>query len=296
VIAAIGGRGVIGGAIVEALRAHGHEVLIVTHDRQQARVAGYRYGDMLDPQSLDAAIEGAEVVVQSGMFPTYPIEKPKLRHTFMQFDGVGTEHLVAAARRAGVRRYVYISGAGIPASPRIYYQAILRGEHAVQNSGMETVCIRPTLVYGPRDRGLNRILAAAKKLPVLPLVGPGSQLEQPVYVNDVGEVARQAVAPGAPQGVFEIGGPERFTIDEMLLRFFKHVGFRRGIVHIPYRVARFGALLLERLPGPPLTTNAIDFLMEDFIADTGPLLAAFNLRLTPFEEGLSKYLGSAHAS
>lgn len=294
-IAAIGGRGVIGEAIVKALRAHGDDVVVVTHDPKQARMEGYRYGDMLEPQSLHCAIEGAEVVVQSGMFPTYPIEKPKLRHTFMQFDGLGTEYLVAAARKAGVRRYVYISGAGITASPRVYYQAILRGESAVQNSGMQAVCIRPTLVYGPKDRGLNRILSVARKLPVLPLVGPGSQLEQPVYVNDVGDVVRQAVAVDAPQGVFEIGGPERFTIDEMLRRFFKHVGLMRVLVHIPYRCARFGAFLLERLPGPPLTTNAIDFLMEDFIADTKPLLSSFNLRLTPFEEGLSKYIGPAHA-
>ncbi len=294
-IAAIGGRGVIGGAIVEALRAHGHDVIVVTHDRQQASKEGYRYGNMLDPESLGGAVDGVEVVVQSGMFPTYPIEKPKLGHTFMQFDGVGTEHLVAAARKAGVRRYVYISGAGIPASPKIYYQAILRGERAVQNSGMEAVCIRPTMVYGPRDRGLNRILAAARKLPVLPLVGNGFQLEQPVYVNDVGEVTRQAVAPDAPTGVFEIGGPERFTVDEMLRRFFKFVGLKRTVVHIPYRCARFGAFFLERLPGTPLTINAIDFLMENFIADTKPLLSAFNLRLTPFEEGLSKYIGAAHS-
>jgi uncharacterized protein YbjT (DUF2867 family) len=225
------------------------------------------------------------------MFPTYPIEKPKRRHTFMEFDGAGTERLVNAARKAGVRRYVYISGAGIPASPKIYFQAILRGESAVQNSGMEAVCIRPAFVYGPNDRGLNRILSAARKLPVLPLVGPGSQLEQPVYVNDVAEVVRQAVAVDAPQGIFEIGGPERFTLDEMLRRFFRQVGLKCNVVHIPYSLARFGALLLERFPGSPLTMNAIDFLLEDFIADTRPLLSTFNLRLTPFEEGLSKYIG-----
>lgn len=290
-IIVVGGRGLIGSAIVSALRTSQHEVIIVTHDQQQSASNEYRYGDMLSPPSLNSALDGADVVIQSSMFPTYPIEKPARRQTFMEFDGVGTENLVAAAQRVGVRRYIYISGSGIPAaSPKPYFQAILRGESAVIASGMETVCLRPTLVYGPRDRGLNRILSAAKRLPFIPLVGSGSQLEQPVYIDDIGEVVCQAVASGSPQGIFEIGGPERFTLDEMLKRFFKLVGLKRRFVYIPYNLARCGARFLEKLPGPPLTSNAIDFLMENFIADTSPLLSAFNLKLTQFEEGLRKYI------
>lgn len=294
-IVVVGGRGFIGGAIVEALRAAKHNVVIVTHDREIALSDGFRYGDMLNPESLDSAVRGAEVVIQSATFSTYPIEKPSRRHTFMEFDGTGTENLISAAKRANVRRYIYISGSGIPLeTPKPYFQAILRGERAVQNSGLETLCLRPTLIYGPRDRGLNRILAAARKLPLLPIVGDGNQLEQPVYIEDVAEVVRQSVAPGAPQGLFEIGGPERFTIDKMLDRFLNFAGVKCRIVHIPYRLAKFGAVCLEKLPGTLLTGNAIDFLMENFTADTDQLLSTFNLKLTPFEEGLQKYISTLH--
>ncbi|HJQ31328.1 MAG TPA: NAD-dependent epimerase/dehydratase family protein [Pyrinomonadaceae bacterium] len=290
-IAVVGGRGFIGGAIVKALRGAGHEVVVVTHTRDAAGARGHRFGDMLRPETLGPALSGAEVVVQAAMFPTYPIEKPGRGQTFEEFDGRGTERLVTAARAAGVRRYIYISGSGIPAeSPRPYFQAILRGEKAVTGSGMEAVCVRPAFVYGPLDHGLNRILSAAKKLPFLPVVGTGRQLEQPVFVEDLAEVVRQAVGSGAPTGVFEVGGPERFTLDEMLSRFFRVVGLSRPVVHVPYGLARFGAALLELLPGPPLTVNAVDFLTEDFVADTRALLSSFDVRLTPFEEGLRKYL------
>jgi len=289
-IAIVGGRGVIGGAITDALRADGHEVTIVTHDRKYADVAGFRYGDMLKPETLRPAVEGAEAVIQSANFPTYPIEKPGRRHTFMEFDGVGTEHLVAAAERSGARRYVFISGAGTSAgSHKSYYRAIWRGEQAVLNSRLAGFCLRPTLVFGPRDKGLNRILRAARLMPLVPIVGDGRQLHQPVYVGDVAEAVRQSFARGV-EGTFEIGGPERFSIEEMLQRLFRVAGLRRHTVHIPARLAKIGAGTLQHLPGTPLSTAAIDFIAEDFVADTGPLLATFDLKLTPFETGLRMYI------
>jgi NADH dehydrogenase len=289
-IAIVGGRGVIGGAIAEALRADGHEVSIVTHDRKYSDSAGFRYGDMLVPETLRPALRGAEVVIQSANFPTYPIEKPGRRHTFMEFDGVGTERLVAAAVQSGASRYVFISGAGTSAgSAKSYYSAIWRGEQAVLNSRLAGFCLRPTLVFGQRDKGLNRILQAARNLPLVPIVGDGRQLHQPVYVGDVAETVRQAIARRV-EGAFEIGGPERFSLEEMLQRLFRVAGLRRHTLHIPASLARMGARMLQPLPGTPLSAAAIDFIAEDFVADTGPLLATFDLKLTPFETGLRTYL------
>lgn len=289
-IAIVGGRGVIGGAIADALRADGHEVTVVTHNRRYAGAPGFRYADMLQPDTLAPALEGAEVVVQSANFPTYPIEKPGRRHTFMEFDGVGTEKLVAAAERSGARRYVFISGAGTSAeSSKIYYRAIWRGEQAVLNSRMAGFCLRPTLVFGERDKGLNRILKAARLSPFVPVVGGGRELHQPVFVGDVAETVRQAIARGV-EGAFEIGGPERFNLVEMLQRLFRVVGLRRYILPVPNRLARMGAYTLQNLPGTFLSTAALDFIAEDFVADTAPLLATFDLKLTPFEAGLRTYL------
>jgi NADH dehydrogenase len=208
----------------------------------------------------------------------------------MEFDGVGTERLVAAAEQSGAGRYVFISGAGTSAgSPKSYYSAIWRGEQAVLNSRLAGFCLRPTLVFGPRDKGLNRILNAARFMPLVPVVGDGRQLHQPVYVGDVAEAVRQALARGV-EGAFEIGGPERFSLVEMLQRLFRVAGLRRHTVPIPAGLARMGAGVLQHLPGTPLSTAAIDFIAEDFVADNGPLLATFDLKLTPFETGLRTYL------
>lgn len=294
-IVVVGGRGVIGGAIVSRLREAGHRVITVGHDASMIG-SEYRYADMLRAETLAPAVEGADVVVQSANFPTYPIEKPARHQTFLAFDGVGTERLVEAARAAGARRYVFISGVGTsPDSAKPYFQALWRGEHAVARAGLESVCIRPTLVYGPRDRGLNRILAAARRLPVVPVLGDGRQMHQPVFVNDVAELVSRAVGPRAPQGTFQIGGPDRMTLDSLLRTLFRSADVRAQLVHVPLLLARFGAAALERLPGSLLTTAAVDFLAEDFVADVAPVRSAFGLTLTPLDRGLQPYIRLGHA-
>lgn len=291
--AVVGGRGFIGAAIVEALRDAGWDVVVVTHNAPlAARHAGYRWGDMLDPTTLYPAVEGADLVVQSANFPNYPFEKPHLRHTFLEYDGLGTERLVRAAKAAGAKRYVFVSGVGVSDNPvRPYYQALRRGERAVLESGMDPVVVRPAFVYGPRDNGINRIVRATSWLPLLPLPQAGDQMHQPVHVDDIGELVRQAVGPeSAAEGVFEIGGPERMSMAQMLDTALRHVGRGRKIVNVSDAVSRPGARMLARLPGSLLTPNALDFMLEDFTADLDALHKHFDIRLTPFLEGLRGYL------
>lgn len=291
----VGGRGVIGAGIAAALRKQWTTV-IVTHNPAAATRPGFRYGDMLDPTSLPAAVEGADVVVQSANFPTYPVERPRRRYTFVDYDGVGTENLVAAARAAGVRRYVYVSGAGVPdgspdgAPP--FLRAMYRGEQAVLSSGMEGVCLRPALVYGPGDRVLNRIIAIARRLHALPLLGDGQQPQQPVFIDDLGEVARQAALPGGPQGPVEVGGPDLFALDEMLRILFRYAGVTPRFVRVPIGFARGVGTVFQRLPGPLLTAEAVEFAAKSYVADLSRLHKEFTVDLTRFEAGLRTYLGN----
>ncbi len=291
-IAVVGGRGVIGGAIVETLRRAGNEVVVVTHSRSCAELPGYRFGDMLSARTLPDALAGAEVVIQSANFGSYPMEKRRHGQTFASFDADGTERLVAAAQAAGARRYVFIAGAGARSGgTKPYWEALRRGEAAVLGArDLEGVCIEPTLVFGPRDRALNRAFAFARAARFIPVVGRGEQLHQPVFVSDVGELVRQVLEPGSPTGCFAIGGPERMSMNELLGRALAAAGLSCPLVHFPLPFVRFGAEVLARLPGELLSPLAIDFMLEDFVAELDPLRATFALSPTPLEQGLRTYL------
>src|SRR6266536_756200 len=113
-----GGSGFIGSAAVEHLRREGEEVAVMTahpgrsRERIERMGATAVAGDVQDAGSLRQAVTGAEAVVQALTFPTFPVEKPRKGYTFEEFDHLGTERLVRAAAAAGVKKYVYASGAG----------------------------------------------------------------------------------------------------------------------------------------------------------------------------------------
>jgi nucleoside-diphosphate-sugar epimerase len=293
-----GGSGFIGSAVVDYLRREGEEVAVMTAHPSRSRERIERMGatavagDVQDAGSLRQAVAGAEAVVQALTFPTFPVEKPRKGYTFEEFDHLGTERLVQAAAAAGVKKYVYASGAGAaPDADRTRFRAKWGGEEAIRASGIEFAIVRPSWVYGPGDIGLNKFVAFHRWLPFVPVVGDGSQRLQPVFVEDVGRALAQATRTGGPTGTFEIGGPEVMTMDEVLHVMMELRGKRKPLLHFPVWMPKLAGFFLQVLPKPPLSPGAVDFATIDAVADTGPLLGAFDgLRLTPLREGLASYL------
>ncbi|MFM7718499.1 MAG: NAD(P)H-binding protein [Actinomycetota bacterium] len=292
-----GGSGFIGSAVVRRLVARGDRVRVMTAhpgrsaDRIRAAGAEPVEGDLLRAETLRPALEGAEVVVQSLSFPSFPVEKPSRKWTFTEFEHHGTERLVTAAKEAGARRYVYVSGVGVAPDARfVWHRAKWAGERAILASGVPATIIRPSWAFGEHDAALNRFVTLVKRFQFVPQIGNGRQRINPVWVEDIAAVAERAAAPDAPSGVFEIGGPEVLTMHEILRRMLEVMGRRRPIVPIPAVLPKAAGAVLRYLPMPPLSPSAVDFLLCDAVADTTDLLARFPMRLTPLREGLATYL------
>jgi NADH dehydrogenase len=297
VILVVGGSGFIGSAVVRRLVREGADVAVMTaHPRSSAgRIAALGaslvVGDALDDASLPKAVSGAETVVQALTFPTFPVEKPSKRFTFEEFEHRGTARLVTASLRADVRRFVYCSGSGAAAdAPEVWFRAKWAGEEAIRASGIEHAIIRPSWVYGPEDRALNRFVGFLRWLPFVPVIGDGSQRLQPVFIDDVAEAFAQAAVPRRPSGTFEIGGPDVMSMEDVLRTMMEVRGRTKPLVHFPPWMPKLAGLFLQYLPKPPLSPDAISFLTGDALADTGRLLEAFSLHLTPLREGLRTYL------
>lgn len=290
-IVVFGGTGFIGGALVERLRSEGREVVVASRRPEVATSPGHRFADLLRPETLVGAVRDAEVVVQSTCFRGYPFEKPRRRVTFERYDAEGSERLVEAARCAGVRRYLYVSGVGAETpDDKPYFAAIRRAERAVERSGMEWACLRPTFVFGPNDNGLNRVLRAASRTHVLPVIGLDA-MHQPVFIDDVTRALARLSELGAPTGTFEIGGPERMLMRSLLDRTFDSAGIRCGLVPVPPPLAHLGAKVLARMPGELLSTDGIRFVCEDFVAEPNRS-PPFDIDPTPLEIGLRTYLNA----
>ncbi len=145
-------------------------------------------GDVTDPASLRAAARGVRAIVHLVAI----IEGSPA--TFERVMAAGTGNLVEAAREGGVRRIVLMSALGTgPGATVPYFRAKWAAEQAVASSGVERVVLRPSFVFGADGGALPRFLRLARLAPVTPVLGPGTQRVQPIWIDDVVRAVRLAV-------------------------------------------------------------------------------------------------------
>jgi uncharacterized protein YbjT (DUF2867 family) len=293
-----GGTGFIGSATIDALRGldRGHTVCCLTRHADRPSAWGDAVtlvpGDVRDAASLRRAVDGVEVVVHAVQFPNHPVENPRRGYTYAAIDGEGTERLVAACQAAGVRRIVYLSGAGTrPGRAEPWFRAKERAEAAIRASGLESVIFQPSWIYGRRDRSLNRFIQLVRYLPIVPVIGDGRARVQPALVDDVARVVALAVdEPRATGQTFELGGPEQLTMDAILRTVQRLLGRHQPLLHVPVALVKLPAWFLAKLPNPPLSPAAIDFILMEESVDPGPAETLFGVRFRTLEEGLRTYL------
>jgi NADH dehydrogenase len=285
-----GGTGFIGRAAAAALAGAGHEVRALSRRAAGATAPGIALirGDVFDPASLAAPLEGCEAVVHCVQFPNHPVENPRRGFTYERYDAEGTENAAAAAVRAGARRFLYLSGAGVRAGrTEPWFRAKWRAEEAVRASGLEWTILRPSWVYGPGDRSLSRFVSFARRLPFMPMIGDGRGRVQPLHVDDLARVAAAALGhPRAPGRVFDAGGPETLTMREILGTILRVLGLGKPILPQPVWAVKGAARLLRLLPAPPLSPDAVDFILQENLVDTRDMTEILGVRARTLDEGL----------
>jgi uncharacterized protein YbjT (DUF2867 family)/ligand-binding SRPBCC domain-containing protein len=296
-VAVAGGSGFVGGGIAAELFSRGHHVVVLSRRGESARgplpdSVEIRDADATSTDGLVEALAGVHALVIALAFKNSPMESPAHGQTFMQVDAAGTEHLVAAARQAGVPQVLYLSGAGAaPDARQQWFRAKWRAEQAVRGSGLDWTILRPTWIYGPRDASLNRFVGFARQFQVVPMTNAGGQLLAPLFIDDVAHLAADCLTDPAARGqIFEIGGPQTMRLRDIIARALRVAGIRRPIVPGPAPLIRLAAIPLTLLPSPPLTPDAVDFINQPATVDVAPLLERMPRRLTPLEEGLATYL------
>jgi NADH dehydrogenase len=292
-----GGTGFIGAETVDELVRRGHEVTVVTRDPARyegpAAAPGVRYtqGFSGDPVSLGRAFTRADAVVHALQFPNHPVEDPARGRTYAETDGRGVPVAVATAKKLGVRRFVYLSGAGAgQGRPQPWFQAKDKAEAAIRESGLEFGILRPSWIYGPRDRSLNRFVTFIRRLPFVPVIGDGKTPVWPVYVKDVARAAADLVTrEDAKDEVFDVGGPDRLTMDEVIRTVQDVLGKHRPLLHHPPKLMKLLVLPMSALPEPMLSPGAIDFVTQEVEIDPRPAMEYFG-PFRPLREALKDYL------
>ena len=192
-----------------------------------------------------------------------------------------------------MRRFVLASALGLDERSKDvvpYFGAKWQMEKAVRESGLEHVIFRPSFVFG-RDGGvLPTFVRLARYAPLTPIIGPGTQRLQPIWVEDLAEYYARAVSgPVAANRVFELGGPDAVSWNEFWGRLKRVLGVRRPSVHVPFGAMRIQATLTEWLPGAPVTRDQLTMLeLGDNVVTDPSAVETFQLPLVPLDEQLRR--------
>lgn len=237
-IVVIGGTGLIGSKLVATLRSKGHEVLAASPDSGVNTITG---------EGLPEALAGAQVVVDVANSPSFEDA------AVLKFFETSSKNLLAAEARAGVRHHVALSIVGTDRIDSGYMRAKVVQEELIQASSIPYSILRSTQFF----EFINRIIPPG---PSDESVHVSSAIFQPIVSADV-VAALADVTLGTPvNGIVEVGGPERFRMDELVRRVLRAKGDEREVIadaHARY----FGAELNDQslVAGPGARIGAKRF-------------------------------------
>lgn len=299
-----GGTGFVGTHLVNRLLQRGHEVAVLARDPRKTRNRYNRpveavTGDVLDRDGLAAAAEGRDALVH-----LVGIIHEQGAQTFDRMHREAAENAVAAAERAGMRRYLHMSAMGSSEdAPSEYARTKAAGERAVRASRLAWTIFRPSVIFGPGDGFVSLLVPIVRGNPgFVPVIGPGTTRFQPVSIYDVTRVFADALErPETAGKSYEVGGPEVLTLNEIYREIASAVGKPgKPLIHFPIWYGRILARTFEALarrgiiPSPPLTRDQLKSLSRDNTGDIVPTLADFPGELRRFAPGIREYLSHGH--
>lgn len=257
-VVVLGGAGFVGHSVcAQWVRdVPGTQILVPSRRMQQAAdlrlLPGLelRRTDWGDPHSLRACLEGADVVVNLVAI---------LHGSREQFDQVHVKWLqrvVDACNAVGLKRLIHISALGVGAqAPSRYLRSKFQGEEVLRHSHLDWTVLRPSVIFGARDRFLNLFASMQAFLPLIPLAGAGA-LFQPVWVEDVAQaVVRCAQRVDTIGMTIECAGPQVLTLADLVRLAGRCSGHVRPILALGDHLARLQATLMEWAPGPTLMSR-----------------------------------------
>jgi uncharacterized protein YbjT (DUF2867 family) len=221
--------------------------------------------DFHDTAGLLQSLRGASVLYNS-----YWV---RFSHGRVTFDeGVSNSRiLIQAAKEAGVRRIVHLSIANPSLDSHLpYYSGKARVEKAIIESGLSYAILRPTVIFGAEDILINNIAWFVRHMPFFAVPGSGQYRLQPIFVEDIAELAVNAGQHESNLAIDAVG-PEIFSFDDLVRLIAVAVHSKTRLVHVRPGVALSMLRLVEPFVGDVvLTREEIDGLMANLLVSKEP--------------------------
>ncbi len=286
-----GATGYVGGRLVPVLEAAGVRLRCLA--RRPAELASrvsktteVVAGDLLDPESLERALTGVDVAY-------YLVHSMGAHGDYLEKDRVAARHFGDAARRAGIRRIVYLGGlaTGDDALSKHLRSRLETGEE-LRKSGVPVVEFRASVVIGSGSLSFELIRALVERLPIMICPRWVSTLAQPIGIDDVlAYLAAARDLPGDESRTFEIGGADQASYGDVMREYARQRGLKRVMISVPFLTPRLSSLWLGLVTPvyARVGRELIAGLKNRSVVTDGSALTVFPIRPV----GLSEAIGRA---
>ncbi|HEY8265139.1 MAG TPA: complex I NDUFA9 subunit family protein [Steroidobacteraceae bacterium] len=297
-ICVLGGSGFVGTHLCSALARDGWRITVPTRDPARARHLGplpsvrLVAANVHDPVQLAALCAGQQAVVNLvGILN----ERGRGGSGFTRAHVDLVRSLVESCRRQRVDRLLHMSALNADADggPSHYLKSKGRGERIVREEcgpDLAWTIFQPSVIFGPHDDFVNRFARLLRAIPLgLPLARPGARFA-PVWIGDVVASMQRALADDGTAGeIYELCGPGRMTLREIVTLVRDRLGLARAVIGIPDVAARLQAAICDFIPGKPFSTDNYKSLLVDSVCKVNGL-ARLGIRPQPLEAILPSYL------
>jgi uncharacterized protein YbjT (DUF2867 family) len=237
-----GATGLVGFEVLKLLHARGESIRTVSRtEANAAKLKPYttdiRLVDVKHAPSVRGVCDGIDIVFSSLGASLAPVNLS--RESFFSIDYRANLNLLAEAKTAGVKRFIYVSVFTAPAyAGTAYIRAHEAFVDALKESGLSYTIVRPTGIF----QALGQFVSLAQ-IGVIPLFGNGQALSNPVHEMDVALACANVLEHGPAE--IEIGGSEVLSRQQIAALAFDAAGKIPRYIHVPRWVMLFGAIAMR---------------------------------------------------
>lgn len=296
-IVVVGGTGFVGRHLIPRLSADGHEVTVLSRNRESQREllvlprVSVRSTQLYKPGAIAAACAGADVLINLvGILQAPGRSGAGFQRAHVEL----TKLLIGAARQARVPRLLAMSSLGAGSGTSHYLRTRGEAEQLVRSSGLKWTLFQPSVIFGPGDGLFFRFARLLPWVPVLPLVRAGTRF-QPVWVQDVVAAFANALVDAQSVGqTYELGGPDVVTLKEIVKFTAVTLKLRRLILPMPDLFGHLQGFACDFLPAQlkPFSSDNLASLKLDSVCQSDGL-ARLGIKPSAFAPIVRGLLGAS---
>ena len=285
----IGADGYVGTNLVDTIESEHKNLKILCLTKQnkitlESNKPNTFTGDIVEYKSILNAFKNVTSVIHLASKIS-----PKSIEEFDIVNHHGTQNVIRAMKENGVQKIVYLSSYDVTSDTKtMYSKSKLMAEKEIISSGLDYVILRPTVIYGGRkDPSLSKIVKHIRKFPVVPVIGNGRQILQPIFIRDIVKIAISSIDKCHSKLIVSIAGPDQASMYELFKIIGNSLKKRMVIIPVPYLLIKLSTIFILDKDKRRIYRDKLNLLRTDKVVDISNMNDTFSVKKTRLKKGIN---------